>query len=208
MEATLNAVLILVGYLLGSVPFAYLTVRVVSGQDIRKTGSGNVGALNVYQNAGLAAGIGVLAADAAKGALAVLVPVWFGAPDWVSYASAAAAVAGHNWPVFLRFRGGKGAATILGIGLALAPFLALISLAPILVALVAIRNMVVGVFARLSHVQRAGHRHRTALGPGRCVHCAHADGRGGLSGQDPGTDDPGPAAASMEEPGVARMRAL
>ena len=147
MEATLNAVLILVGYLLGSVPFAYLTTRVISGQDIRKAGSGNVGALNVYQNAGLAAGIGVLAADAAKGALAVLVPVWAGAPDWVSYASGAAAVAGHNWPVFLGFRGGKGAATILGIGLALAPYLALMSLAPILVALVTIRNMVVGVAA-------------------------------------------------------------
>ena len=145
MEATLVVVLILVGYLLGSVPFAYLTTRIVSGQDIRETGTGNVGALNVYQNAGALAGIGVLAADVAKGALAVLVPVWAGAPDWVSYAAGAAAVAGHNWPVFLRFRGGKGAATILGVGLALAPYLALISLAPILVALATIRNMVVGV---------------------------------------------------------------
>ena len=145
MEATLVVVLILVGYLLGSVPFAYLTTRIVSGQDIRETGTGNVGALNVYQNAGALAGIGVLAADVAKGALAVLVPVWSGAPDWVSYAAGAAAVAGHNWPVFLHFRGGKGAATILGVGLALAPYLALISLAPILVALATIRNVVVGV---------------------------------------------------------------
>ena len=147
MEATLGAALILVGYLLGSVPFAYLTTRVLSGQDIRKTGTGNVGALNVYQNAGVLAGVGVLAADVAKGAAAVLIPVWYGTPDWVSYAAGAAAVAGHNWPVFLRFRGGKGAATILGVGLALAPYLALISLAPILIAVATIRNIVVGVAA-------------------------------------------------------------
>ena len=145
MDATLGAVLILAGYLLGSLPFAYLTARLVSGRDIRKIGTGNAGALNVFQNAGIAAGVGVLLADVAKGAAAVLIPVWAGTPDWVSYAAGGAAVAGHNWPVFLGFRGGKGAATILGVGLVLAPYLALIALVPILVAVATIRNIVVGV---------------------------------------------------------------
>ena len=147
MEPLLSAALILAGYLLGSMPFAYLATRLLRGQDIRETGTGNVGALNVYQTAGVVPAVGVLAADAAKGAVAVLIPVWVGEPDWVSYAAGAAALAGHNWPVTLGFRGGKGAATILGLGLAFAPYLALISLAPILVALVTIRNMVVGVAA-------------------------------------------------------------
>ena len=145
MDATLAVILILVGYLLGSVPFAYLTARLVGGGDIRKLGTGNVGALNVYENAGIAAGVAVLAADVAKGALAVLIPVWAGTPDWASYAAGASAVAGHNWPVFLGFRGGKGAATILGVGLALAPYLALIALVPIVIAVATIRNIVVGV---------------------------------------------------------------
>ncbi len=145
MDALLGAVLVLVAYLLGSVPFPYLAARLVSGRDIRKIGTGNVGALNVLQNAGVAAGVGVLLADVGKGALAVLIPVWAGAPDWVSYAGGGATVAGHNWPVFLGFRGGKGAATILGVGLVLAPYLALLALVPILVAVATIRNIVVGV---------------------------------------------------------------
>ena len=145
MELGLAIILILVGYLLGSVPFGYMVARVASGQDIRMMGTGNVGALNVYQHAGIRAGVAVLVSDIAKGAVAVLIPVWMGAPDWASYGAGAAAVAGHNWPVFLRFRGGKGAATILGVGLALAPVLTLISLVPIVVAVVTIRNIVLGV---------------------------------------------------------------
>ena len=90
-------------------------------------------------------GITVLVADVSKGAIAVFLPLWIGAPDWASYGSAATVVIGHNWPIFLKFRGGKGAATLLGVGLALAPPLAAIAIVPAVVALVTIKNMVIGV---------------------------------------------------------------
>ncbi len=136
---------IFLGYLLGSVPPAYLLVRLVKGVDIRTMGTGNVGALNVYQHLGLWGGVAVLAADVSKGVVAVFLPLWLGAPDWARFASAFAVVAGHTWPVFLGFRGGKGAATILGVGLALAPPLAAVVLIPVVISAVTIKNVVVGV---------------------------------------------------------------
>ena len=145
MEEGLVALGILVGYLLGSIPSSYILLRLVRGVDIRTMGSGNAGALNAYQQLGAAAGVTILVFDVSKGVVAVLLPRWIGAPEWASYASAFSVVAGHTWPVFLNFRGGKGAATILGVGLALAPPLAAIALAPVVIAVLAIRNVVVGV---------------------------------------------------------------
>jgi len=131
-------------YLAGSVPTAYILVRLVKGVDLRKTGSKNVGALNTYQQLGAWAGLLVLVVDAAKGALAVGVPIWAGVPDWALYITTPLVVAGHNWPVFLGFRGGKGAAAILGMSLALVPWLTLMALlAAALVALL-LRNVVLG----------------------------------------------------------------
>ena len=87
----------------------------------------------------------VLLVDAGKGALAVLVPAWLGAPHWTAFFTTALVVAGHNWPVFLNFRGGKGAAAIFGISLAVVPLLVLITLAVVALIVLVIRNVVLGV---------------------------------------------------------------
>ena len=145
LEAWLAVLVILLGYLVGSIPSAYILVRLAGGVDIRTVGTGNVGALNAYQRLGPAAGVAILVADVGKGVIAVFLPPLIGAPDWAHYASAVTVVAGHNWPVCLKFRGGKGAATILGVGLGLAPILAAISLAPVIISAIAIKNVVVGV---------------------------------------------------------------
>ena len=113
--------------------------------DIRTVGTGNVGALNVYQQVGSGAGVAILVADVSKIVVAVYVPLWMRAPNWASYGSAVTVVAGHSWPVFLGFRGGKAASTIPVVGLALTHHLAAIALVPVIVANLAIRNVVVGV---------------------------------------------------------------
>lgn len=117
----LNFTAIIIGYLLGSIPFAYIIARLKIGIDIRQRGSGNVGALAVWREVGPAFGIVALASDVGKGVLAVYVARWLGLDIlWICVAGFAA-VAGHNWPVFLKFQGGKGAATIMGVLLAFMP---------------------------------------------------------------------------------------
>jgi glycerol-3-phosphate acyltransferase PlsY len=112
---------VVIGYLLGSIPFAYIAARLAKGVDIRKVGGGNVGALNVMREVGTAAGIGVYLADVAKGSLAVLVAQWLGAPLLWVFAAGLAALVGHSWPVWLRFRGGQGLATGMGVLVVLVP---------------------------------------------------------------------------------------
>lgn len=106
--------LIVVAYLLGSVPFAYLVSKKRAGVDIRDVGSGNAGATNVLRELGAGPAMTVLAADVVKGLLPVAVAQALGAPVWVQGATATAAVLGHVFPVFLGFRGGKGVATAAG----------------------------------------------------------------------------------------------
>jgi len=120
-----------VSYFVGAIPFALIVAKFFKGIDIRKVGSGNVGATNVYRSVGKVPGVIALALDISKG----LVPTLFIAqafyqfgqnPSWVSLElfrilCGAAAVAGHNWPVFLKFKGGKGVATSTGVLLGLAP---------------------------------------------------------------------------------------
>jgi acyl phosphate:glycerol-3-phosphate acyltransferase len=103
-------------YLLGSIPFGLLIVKGTSGTDIREKGSGNIGAANVARNAGPVAGALTLIFDAAKGYLAVWLAarVTDGNIRWMMIA-AVAAVIGHMYPIWLRFRGGKGVATGLGV---------------------------------------------------------------------------------------------
>ena len=123
---------IILAYLLGSIPFGYLIVRAKEGGDIRETGSGGTGATNVSRRAGKAAGVLTLLLDALKGAAAVLIAMWWlnatSATDgtnnsnaWLVAAAAIAVMVGHIFPVWLRFRGGKGVATGVGVFLVLMP---------------------------------------------------------------------------------------
>ncbi len=114
------------GYLLGSIPVSYLVVRLTKKTDVRAHGSGNVGATNVLRVAGKLPALAALVGDALKGVLAV---TWLAAAFGVSRMSrpaeglallALAVVGGHIWPVFLKFKGGKGVATTLGVYLGLA----------------------------------------------------------------------------------------
>jgi len=135
-----------IAYLLGSIPFGYILVRVFRGQDVRDTGSGNIGATNVARSSP-ALGALTLFFDATKGLLAVTAGLLLavsagrmGAPQSVfTFASLAAlcAVIGHMFPIWLNFRGGKGVATSVGVFLALAPKTLLLALA-LFVALVAV----------------------------------------------------------------------
>jgi acyl-phosphate glycerol 3-phosphate acyltransferase len=106
---------IALAYLMGALPTAYLVGLRLSGIDIRRHGSRNPGALNAYRQFGKVAGLLVLAVDTVKGALAIFIGQRLGAPDYALYLSAVAATLGHNFSPFLHFRGGKGAAVVLGI---------------------------------------------------------------------------------------------
>ena len=97
-------------YLLGSIPFSYLIAR-AKGVDLKRVGSGNVGATNVARSVGLPYGVLAFLLDWGKGALAAWLALGWGLPVWLS----AFAVAGHNWSPFMGFRSGKGVATTLGI---------------------------------------------------------------------------------------------
>ncbi len=120
-------------YLIGSVSFAVLVSRLYGLPDPRSFGSGNPGATNVLRTGRKSAAALTLAGDAAKGAVAVLLAAWasraYGLPDWTPALAALAVFAGHLWPVFFGFQGGKGVATALGVLLALEPWLGLACLA-------------------------------------------------------------------------------
>jgi glycerol-3-phosphate acyltransferase PlsY len=126
---------IVIGYLLGSVPCAYIAARLAKGVDIRQVGGGNVGALNVMREIGTIAGLAVYVADMAKGSLAVLVAQWLGVPTLAVFAAGFVAVVGHSWPVWLKFRGGQGLATAMGVLVTLAPIEFAISFAIIVIAM-------------------------------------------------------------------------
>ncbi|MFL6722956.1 MAG: glycerol-3-phosphate 1-O-acyltransferase PlsY [Sphingomicrobium sp.] len=104
---------LVVGYLLGSIPFGLLLTRLAGKGDIREIGSGNIGATNVLRTGSKGLAAATLLLDAAKGAAAVLIAQYWW-PDAVNFAAAGALV-GHLYPAWLRFQGGKGVATMLGI---------------------------------------------------------------------------------------------
>jgi glycerol-3-phosphate acyltransferase PlsY len=130
-----SALVIVVAYLLGSIPFGYLIVRGKSGDDVRQTGSGGTGATNVSRRAGKTAGMLTLVLDALKGAAAVLIAQKLGGSDWITAGAAIAVMVGHIFPVWLEFRGGKGVATGAGVFLVLAP-IALLCAGLVFVAIV------------------------------------------------------------------------
>ena len=147
MDWLLGISLAVGAYLLGSVPPSYILVHLVRGVDIRKVGTGNVGALNTYHQAGIWAALVVLLIDAGKGVVAVFAPGWVGLPGWTVFLTTSLVVAGHNWPVFLGFRGGKGAAAILGVSWALVPALTAVALGPTALVALLTRNVVLGAAA-------------------------------------------------------------
>jgi acyl phosphate:glycerol-3-phosphate acyltransferase len=147
LQLAAAAALVAGAYALGSVPFGLLLAKRAAGADPRTRGSGNIGATNVARVAGRAAGVATLVLDAAKGLLPVLVALRLAAPwlaasmagehdvdgqalilAWLPAATGAAAFMGHCFPMWLRFRGGKGVATALGVMVVLAPWAALAGL--------------------------------------------------------------------------------
>jgi acyl phosphate:glycerol-3-phosphate acyltransferase len=156
----LYIIIAVLAYLLGSIPFGYLLVRIFRGQDIRLTGSGNIGATNVARSGAKGLGIATLALDALKGAGAV----WLASAiafskynRWCDFASepcpaalaltsvgALFAVLGHVFPVWLGFKGGKGVATALGVFCVLFPKAVLVSLVIFVVALATTRYVSLG----------------------------------------------------------------
>ena len=131
------ALILAIAYLLGSIPFGYILVRLFLHQDIRATGSGNIGATNVARSGAKGLGIATLLLDALKGAAAVLLARHF-APGNLDLITLAAvfAILGHVFPIWLGFKGGKGVATALGVYLALSWPAALSALAVFIVILI------------------------------------------------------------------------
>jgi glycerol-3-phosphate acyltransferase PlsY len=141
-----SAAIAIVAYLLGSIPFGYVLVRIFRRQDIRSVGSGNIGATNVIRSGAKGLGIATFALDVLKGCTAV----WLGgliashlapsmAPRNAEAVGALFAVIGHMFPVWLRFRGGKGVATGFGVFLVAAPWAALSAIGLFFVVLAASR---------------------------------------------------------------------
>ena len=112
---------VLCAYLIGSIPFALLLARRFGGHDLHRIGSGNIGAANVLRASGVRAGIVVAALDIMKGAAGVLVAARMTSMENAGAIAGLAAVVGHIYPVWLRFRGGKGVATACGVFSVLAP---------------------------------------------------------------------------------------
>lgn len=120
--------LVLIAYLVGAIPIGVLLTRWLRGVDLRHVGSGNPGAANAYRAAGLRTALLVMGADAAKGAGSVALATRFADGAIAPVAAAVAAVVGHVFPVWLRFRGGKGVATAAGAFAVLAPAAAALAL--------------------------------------------------------------------------------
>lgn len=112
-------------YAIGSLPTAYLFTRYILGQDIRQIGDFNSGAANVFRNVGAKTGVAVGAIDIIKGALVIVLAMVLVDDTGMEMMAGAAALAGHNFPVHLRFRGGRGAATAVGILIASVPIIGL-----------------------------------------------------------------------------------
>ena len=140
--AYLAPLVVLMGYLLGSISSAYFIAKWVKGVDIRQVGDRNPGAGNTFRQIGPLAGVAVAVADIAKGAAPVVVAEFAGFHWSVVLLTGLAAIAGHNWPLYFGFKGGVGTATALGVALALLPrevmLLGIVFLGPFLLT----RNLV------------------------------------------------------------------
>lgn len=150
MNAATYILVAVIAYLLGSIPFGLILVRVVRGEDVRLSGSGNIGATNVARSGGAALGITTLLLDTLKGYLAVIVAVVASRRDHSIDMGLAAAIAalcailGHVFPIWLKFRGGKGVATAVGAFVGLAPRAVLVVLAIFLIIVMISRYVSLG----------------------------------------------------------------
>ena len=133
----------IVCYLLGAVPFSVLFSRGMLHKDVRRYGSGNPGTSNMTRAFGIKYGLLVLLFDMAKGFGAVYLGQWIMGPLG-AYLGALCAVVGHNWPIYLKFKGGKGVATTVGVMLAFVPYITLIAMACFLVVLAVSRYFSLG----------------------------------------------------------------
>lgn len=118
------AIVLVIAYLLGSIPTSYIVVHYVTGRDIRTLGNGNPGMMNVLDNVGVRAALAVAGGDIGKGMAAVTVAYTFGLDDVGAIGAALVAVAGHDFSIFMRLHGGNGTATAVGGLLALVPLAA------------------------------------------------------------------------------------
>ena len=118
-------ILILIAYLLGNFSTSFIVGKLVGNIDIRNHGSGNAGSTNVFRTLGLKAGLLAFIGDSIKGVLAVYIARRFG-NETIALIAGAAAIVGHNWPIVLKFKGGKGIATSIGVALMIHPTSALI----------------------------------------------------------------------------------
>jgi glycerol-3-phosphate acyltransferase PlsY len=132
---------VIISYVLGSIPTAYLVGRVITGGDIRRMGDENAGAANAYRELSSRAGVLVGFIDAAKGTLVIIIAQAANMPQIVVMFAGMAAVIGHNWPVFLGFRGGRGVSTTIGILFVLVTLPMLILTLPTLLILIFRRNV-------------------------------------------------------------------
>jgi glycerol-3-phosphate acyltransferase PlsY len=133
--------IVLIGYLLGAIPTAYIAGRIMAGGDIRQMGDENAGAGNAYRELGPTAGVIVGVIDIAKGTLAVVIAQSGHLSQNAVMLTGAAAVIGHNWPVFLGFRGGRGVSTAIGILFVLVTVPMLIMTLPTLLILIWKKNV-------------------------------------------------------------------
>ena len=143
-------IVLVAAYLIGSIPFALICARRWGAPDLRLVGSGNLGAANVMRASGVTAGVVVAALDMAKGAVSVWVAERLGSGPGLLAAAGLAAIVGHIYPVWLRFRGGKGVATACGVfsvltPLALPPALAVFAIAVWLTKYISLGSMVASV---------------------------------------------------------------
>ena len=141
---------VVLGYLLGSIPSAYIATRIAIGKDIRQLGSGNVGGNNVFQEVGLRAAIPVGIFDVGKGAAAVAIAHWLlnvplHEPQLFVLLAGIAAVAGHMWSIYLKFTGGNGLSATIGALAVLMPWELLIVIGILLILTAITRNLVLSV---------------------------------------------------------------
>ena len=134
--------IVVLSYLIGAIPTAYIAGRLTAGVDIRRIGDDNMGAANAYRELSHKIGVIVFFIDAFKGALVIFLAQLINLPQIIVLLCGVAAVVGHNWPVYLRFRGGRGESTAIGILYVLVPIPMLIMTVPAFLTLILKKNVI------------------------------------------------------------------